>query len=183
MYSVETYRNKYGIDFSDLSPTNRYEQRLKKANGYPYLYEASPSSLVLTSLPDPDFDDEPRYIMSAVVNSPTVLTPTLITKTGNNDYYPIFHANAFIDIALLYFGDTIHQIKLDYYNSRYIHEMYDQFFRLFNGSCKQDPEMSLRNTTIAKRFVKNGFVKVTPEKTNDYYSQIDGEVLTFWLSK
>ncbi len=182
MYTPDTYSRKYGIDFSKLSPTNRYEQRQGNARGYPYLYEASTSRLVLTSLPDPDFDDEPRYIMAAEANLNGDLTPTLITVSENKEYYPIFYAKGFIDIALNYFSGSIRKVKLDYINSRYIHAMYDQFFALL-GANNYDPESAFRKTTIAKRIIQNGYTRVTAATSNDYQSPLDGDQLTFWLSK
>lgn len=182
MYTAETYNRKYGIDFSKLSPTNLYEQRQGNARGYPYLYEASPSRLVLTSLPDPELEGDPRYKMSAELNKDGTLTPILITKDKVLGPYPPFYAKGFVDIALSYFSGSIRKVKLDYNNSRNIHAMYDQFFLLL-GLSNNDPESAFRQTTLARRIIENGYTRVTAATSNDYQSPLDGDQLTFWLSK
>lgn len=182
MFTPDKYRREYGIDFNKLQSTRTYEQREGNALGYEYLYEASATRLILTSLPDPDFDDEPRYIMAAEINRLGQLTPTLITTTESKVYYPIFNAKGFIDIALLYFSERIRNIKLDYINSRYIHTMYDQFFSMLDLN-NNDPERAFRQTTIAKRIIENGYTNVSAASSNDYQSPLDGDILTFWLSK
>jgi hypothetical protein len=182
MFTPETYEKKFGINFSTLTRTNPYEQKSAEALGCPFLYEASTSRLVLTSLPDPSLEGDPRYSMSAELNKEGILTPILITWSEGHGYYPIFYAKGFIDIALNYFSGSIRKVKLDYINSRYIHAMYDQFFTLL-GVNKHDPEIAFRQTTLAKRIIKNGYTNVSAATSNDYHSPLDGDELTFWLSK
>ncbi len=182
MFTPETYEKKFGINFSTLTQTNPYEQKSAEALGCPFLYEASTSRLVLTSLPDPSLEGDPRYKMGAEMDKDGTLTPILITKDNHHRPYPIFYAKGFIDIALNYFSGNIRMVKLDYINSRYIHAMYDQFFA-FLGINNHDPESALRQTTIAKRIIENGYTNVSAAANNDYHSPLDGDKLTFWLSK